>query len=107
MHRQRGTKAKAFSPFSSGEELDPKVHTFNHNKTKDCWLIIFGKVYDVTPFMDIDHPEGGEKFCFQQPGRMSQMISKMWVTATESSKNEVEAGKGFLSWSEEVDGGDS
>ncbi|MBA0575067.1 hypothetical protein Golob_025259 [Gossypium lobatum] len=72
MHRQRGTKAKAFSPFSSGEELDPKV----------------------------------VKFCFQQPGRMSQMISKMWVTATESSKNEVEAGKGFGSWSEEVDGGD-
>ncbi|MBA0649399.1 hypothetical protein Goklo_016968 [Gossypium klotzschianum] len=57
---KRRTKAKAFSPFSSGEELDPKVHTFNPNKTKDCWLIIFGKVCDVTPFMDIDHPEGGE-----------------------------------------------
>ena len=30
-----------------------------HDKDQDCWIIIEGKVYDVSTYMD-DHPGGKE-----------------------------------------------
>ncbi|XP_059660271.1 cytochrome b5-like [Cornus florida] len=42
---------------------DGKVFTLaevsEHNSSKDCWLVISGKVYDVTKFLE-DHPGGDE-----------------------------------------------
>ena len=29
----------------------------SHNREEDCWLVISGKVYDVTEFLD-EHPGG-------------------------------------------------
>ncbi|KAL1565728.1 cytochrome b5-like [Salvia divinorum] len=38
-----------------------------HSTNKDCWLLIEGKVYDVTKFLD-DHP-GGDEVLLQSTGK--------------------------------------
>ncbi|KAL3524441.1 hypothetical protein ACH5RR_017275 [Cinchona calisaya] len=44
---------------ASGKKVYSYEDVIRHDKNKDCWLIISGKVYDVTPFMK-DHPGGGD-----------------------------------------------
>ncbi|OQV22110.1 putative Cytochrome b5 [Hypsibius exemplaris] len=39
----------------------------SHNNKDDCWLIINGKVYDVTKFLE-EHP-GGEEVLIENSGR--------------------------------------
>uniref|UniRef100_A0A1D1XKU4 Cytochrome b5 n=1 Tax=Anthurium amnicola TaxID=1678845 RepID=A0A1D1XKU4_9ARAE len=43
------------------EELKkiPNSEVRNHTSRNDCWLVIHGKVYDVTKFLDV-HPGGHE-----------------------------------------------
>ncbi|KAJ4766259.1 Cytochrome b5 [Rhynchospora pubera] len=38
-----------------------------HNHAKDCWLVIGGKVYDVTKFLE-DHP-GGDDVLISSTGK--------------------------------------
>ena len=37
-----------------------------HNSSKSCWLVIAGKVYDITEFL-VDHP-GGEEVVLEHAG---------------------------------------
>nr|ANQ46485.1 cytochrome b5 [Santalum album] len=52
-------------------EGEGKVFTLSevseHNSSKDCWLIIEGKVYDVTKFLE-DHP-GGDAVLISATGK--------------------------------------
>jgi len=51
-----GSKVKTASGF---ERVIPASEVAQHTKDDDCWMIIHGKVYDVTGFL-VDHPGGPE-----------------------------------------------
>ena len=58
-------RAKTFiSPMDARAKLKQQHQKFTkeeiakHNKCDDCWVIIHGKVYDVTDFLE-SHPGGG------------------------------------------------
>lgn len=54
-----------------GGETESKVFTLadvsQHNTNKDCWLVIHGKVYNVTNFLE-DHP-GGDDVLLSSTGK--------------------------------------
>jgi cytochrome b involved in lipid metabolism len=48
------------TPSFSAEEVA------KHNKASDCWVVVKGKVYDVTKFLE-EHP-GGKKILLNASG---------------------------------------
>ncbi|KAL3737512.1 hypothetical protein ACJRO7_019109 [Eucalyptus globulus] len=71
---------------------NPKVHSFDevakHNSRTDCWLIISGKVYDVTPFLE-DHL-GGDEFLLNNTDvghsdSAKEMMEKYYIGKVDSS----------------------
>ncbi|TFK78350.1 cytochrome b5, partial [Polyporus arcularius HHB13444] len=51
---------------SSGKLISGK-EVAQHNSRESCWIIVHGKVYDVTEFLD-DHP-GGSKIILKYAGK--------------------------------------
>ncbi|KAK4525118.1 hypothetical protein GAYE_SCF08G3023 [Galdieria yellowstonensis] len=48
-------------------EQYPLVEVAKHNTKKDAWIVLDGKIYDVTRFLD-EHP-GGEEVLLEVAGR--------------------------------------
>ncbi|KAD5317384.1 hypothetical protein R6Q59_032717 [Mikania micrantha] len=68
-----------------------KVYTFkdvaDHKTAKDCWLIIHGKVYDVTKFLDV-HP-GGKDILLSVTGK-DATLNFEGVEHTETARSKME-----------------
>ncbi|KAK8541580.1 hypothetical protein V6N13_137815 [Hibiscus sabdariffa] len=72
-----------------------KVYTLadvsQHNNAKDCWLVIGGKVYNVTKFLE-DHPGGDEVLLsatgkdatddFEDVGHSRALLQLCWMSFT-------------------------
>lgn len=55
MVEEVATSAPAAAPAAGGTKVFTLEECKAHRTEKDCWLIIHGKVYDVTEFLD-EHP---------------------------------------------------
>jgi cytochrome b involved in lipid metabolism len=45
----------------------PRTEVAEHNKAEDCWIVINGKVYNVSPYLS-EHP-GGPEIILDQAGK--------------------------------------
>ena len=54
-----------------------------HNTPEDCWLVIEGKVYDVTPFAS-EHP-GGPELMTDHAGKSSEDVTEDFEDAEHST----------------------
>ena len=55
--RERQNKKKAANQVQGGAKTFSRGQVAQHNNMNDCWIILAGKVYDVTKFI-MDHPGG-------------------------------------------------
>lgn len=55
-----------------------------HKSSDSCWIVIHGKVYDVTQFLD-KHP-GGRTILLKQAGAVSNIVAPFFSASTESTE---------------------